>query len=80
MRQRHALTTIGIVNTSRPVPDAQSGQPHVRWTGSTTPVLIGYDWDHTLEGRDRLYLHWAGDWLGGLSGRQVVDDDGHRRP
>lgn len=21
-------------------------------------VLIGYDWDHTLAGRSRLYLHW----------------------
>ncbi len=37
-------------------------------------MLIGYDWDHTLEGRDRLYLHWAGDFLEGYW-TQVVDDD-----
>jgi hypothetical protein len=36
-------------------------------------ALIGYDWDHTLEGRDRLYLHWAGkDGLGYWT--TVVDD------
>lgn len=36
-------------------------------------VLIGYDWDHTLPGRSRLYLHWA---TGGTSyATQVLDDD-----
>lgn len=35
--------------------------------------LIGYDWDHSVEGRSRLYLHWAGDALDGYR-TQVVDD------
>jgi hypothetical protein len=40
----------------------------------TYDTLIGYDWDHTLEGRERLYLHWAGDFLDGYW-TQVVDDE-----
>ena len=33
--------------------------------GQSTTVLIGYDWDTTLTGQTRLYLHWeneAGTW------------------
>lgn len=41
-------------------------------------VLIGYDWDHTLPGRSRLYLHWA---TGGTDYRtQVLDDDATVQP
>jgi len=35
--------------------------------------LIGYDWDHTLEGKSRLYLHWAGGASGGYR-TQIVDE------
>ena len=35
--------------------------------------LIGYDWDHTLQGHRRLYLHWEGDFLEGYW-TTVVDD------
>ena len=34
-------------------------------------TVIGYDWDHTVAGRVRLYLHWAGD--AGYR-TQIVDD------
>lgn len=34
-------------------------------------VLIGYDWDHTLAGRRRLYLHWQ---TGDGFRTQLVDD------
>ena len=42
-----------------------------RLTGAPGDTLIGYDWDHTVAGRVRLYLHWAGD-----DGHrtQIVDD------
>lgn len=42
-------------------------------TSSFHDALIGYDWDHTVEGHARLYLHWAGDSLDGYW-TQVVDD------
>jgi hypothetical protein len=34
--------------------------PTHRLATGTRPqsLLIGYDWDHTLPGQDRLYLHW----------------------
>ncbi len=59
----------------------QADRPFTRNPVSRTAIerseqpftLIGYDWDHTLEGRDRLYLHWAGDFLEGYW-TQVVDD------
>ena len=44
-----------------------------RLFNSLGTVLVGYDWDHTLEGRDRLYLHWAGGSIDGYWST-VVDD------
>lgn len=35
-------------------------------------ILVGYDWDHTAQGRRRLYLHWQES--GGGYTTQVVDD------
>ncbi len=40
---------------------------------SNDETLIGYDWDHTLADRQRLYLHWRTD--GGATHTQVVDDE-----
>ena len=66
--ERHALTAIGVLNTfARPL----TRNPVHRNMDAYT--LIGYDWDHTLEGRRRLYLHWAGDFLDGYW-TIVVDD------
>ncbi len=66
--QRQALTTIGVSNTfARPL---TRNRVH-RSTDAYT--LIGYDWDHTLEGRDRVYLHWAGGFADGYW-TTVVDD------
>jgi hypothetical protein len=44
-------------------------------TGSDDKTLIGYDWDSTLPGRQRLHLHWSSE-----SGyeSQSVDVDGGR--
>ena len=70
--QREPLATVRIGhNFDRPL---------TRNPVNRTPIdtnaygLIGYDWDHTVEGRDRLYLHWAGDSLEGFW-TTVVDDD-----
>ena len=40
-------------------------------------TLIGYDWDHTLPGRSRLYLHWL-TAAGYFS--QVIDDAAAAQP
>ena len=69
--RRQALTTIGITNTSD-LPLTRN--PVFRLPMDvTTPALVGYDWDHTLEGHRRLYLHWAGDFLDGYW-TTVIDD------
>ena len=69
--QRQALTTISIANTH----DRPLTRNMVRRTSVEPNAygLIGYDWDHTLEGRDRLYLHWAGGFADGYW-TTVVDD------
>ena len=43
---------------------------------SNDETLLGYDWDHTLADRQRLYLHWRTD--GGATHTQVVDDETDR--
>ncbi|HEY1408989.1 MAG TPA: hypothetical protein VF434_08610, partial [Promineifilum sp.] len=40
--------------------------------------LIGYDWDHTLTDRSRLYLHWQSD--DGTYSTQVIDDEAIETP
>lgn len=47
----------------RPLTGAQDGK-----------TLVGYDWDSTLPGRQRLYLHWSTD--GGYETQQVDVDGG----
>ena len=69
--ERHVLTTSGVSNAfARPLTRNPVHRPPVDTDAYT---LIGYDWDHTLEGRRRLYLHWAGDFLDGYW-TTVVDD------
>jgi hypothetical protein len=69
--ERIPLTTLGLVNTyDRPLTLNPVDRIPV---DSNAYGLIGYDWDHTLEGRRRLYLHWAGDYLEGYW-TTVVDD------
>jgi hypothetical protein len=69
--QRQTLTTIGIAHTNdRPL---TRNPVHRALVDMDAATLIGYDWDHTLDGRDRLYLHWAGDFLEGYW-TTVVDD------
>jgi len=67
---REALTVVGVTTA----PSAPFTRNKVQRLVSGQPVqsLIGYDWDHTLPERTRLYLHWqtASD---GYS-TQVVDD------
>lgn len=67
---REALTTVGV--TAPPVAPFTRNRVQRVVTGQPTQSLIGYDWDHTLSDRARLYLHWqtASD---GYS-TQVVDD------
>jgi len=48
----------------RPLADGQDGK-----------TLIGYDWDSTLPGQQRLYLHWS---IDGSYETQSVDVDGGR--
>ncbi|WP_374686733.1 hypothetical protein, partial [Promineifilum sp.] len=66
-RERLAEVTIG----SSPVRPYTAHQTQRRLLeGGDT--LVGYDWDHTLADRQRLYLHWR-DAAGGYR-TQVVDD------
>lgn len=66
---RVALTQIDIVpSTSTPF---TQNRVERRLLGSPTSKLVGYDWDHTVVGRSRLYLHWR-DNEGYFT--QVVDD------
>lgn len=65
---RQPLTTLSAI-PARWAPLSQNGRflPAI----GTQQQLIGYDWDHTLPGRTRLYLHWRTS-DGYLT--QVVDD------
>lgn len=66
---RVALTQIDIMpSTSAPF---TQNRVERRLLGSPTSKLVGYDWDHTVAGRSRLYLHWS---EGGRYTTQVVDD------
>ena len=42
-----------------------------RWLDESGTTLIGYDWDHTLPDRSRLYLHWRN---AAGNNTQVIDD------
>ncbi|MCA9923240.1 MAG: DUF2723 domain-containing protein, partial [Anaerolineales bacterium] len=55
--RREQLTTLTVTAMSNP-PATQ--QPVYRTIVGERPFrrLVGYDWDHTLPGRTRLYLHW----------------------
>jgi hypothetical protein len=69
--QRQALTTIAIApSADRPYTRNTVNRHLLDDSGST---LTGYDWDHTLEDRDRLYLHWTADSAGNYW-TTVVDD------
>ena len=69
--QRQALTTMPIAwATDRQLTRNPVNRKLFDSLGTT---LIGYDWDHTLEGRRRLYLHWASATLDGYR-TTVVDD------
>lgn len=55
--------------------------PHTPFTRNRTAralmdesgtALVGYDWDHTMPDRSRLYLHWHSDDTGFFT--QVLDD------
>ena len=54
---RTSITTLPVAAMSQP-PITQN--PVYRTIPSGRPLLrlIGYDWDNTLDGRPRLYLHW----------------------
>ena len=57
--ERQVLTTLPIMSGNERPPTRN--QVRRMPIGTPARTLIGYDWDHTLEGRSRLYLHWAGD-------------------
>lgn len=67
---REVLTTVRV--------DASPRAPFTRnrtdraLIGSPSGRLTGYDWDHTLPDRSRLYLHWR--MVSGGYHTQVVDD------
>ncbi len=66
-RQALAALTVGP-RQSRPF----TGQRVLRATvDGVMGTLVGYDWDHTIAGRARLYLHWHKD-DGYVT--QVIDD------
>ena len=66
---RVALTRIDIVPSSS-APFTQN-RVERRLVGSPSSKLVGYDWDHTVVGRSRLYLSWRN---GESYSTQVVDD------
>ena len=69
--ERQALATISLIKTpDRPLTRNPVDRPLF---DSLETNLIGYDWDHTLDGRKRLYLHWASDLLEGYW-TTAVDD------
>ena len=71
--ERQALTTVPIGHaTDRPL---TRNPAHRQLLDNRDGALIGYDWDHTLEDRARLYLHWTADSTAS-SWTTVVDDAG----
>lgn len=68
---REALTQVDITSsTVRPFSRTRAARRAVE---PSTSRLVGYDWDHTLSERSRLYLHWqveSGNYV-----TQVVDDE-----
>ncbi|MGB3715997.1 MAG: DUF2723 domain-containing protein [Candidatus Promineifilaceae bacterium] len=55
---RTQISTLQVVAASTPMvtfnPTSKIG------TGENDRTLIGYDWDNTIPGNPRLYLHWQG--------------------
>jgi len=66
---REALTKVAV--TPPTTPPFSQNRVDRRLLGSLPSRLVGYDWDHTLAGRTRLYLHWHS--VEGFF-TQVVDD------
>ncbi len=67
---REALTAVEVAASPR-APYTRNRTERVI-AGAPSERLIGYDWDHTLPDRSRLYLHWratSGDYH-----TEVVDD------
>lgn len=53
---RQPLSGIDVVERQH---ESYTGNPLYRSTvNDPAEILIGYDWDHTMPGRSRLYLHW----------------------
>ncbi len=53
---RIPLATLGVSGQSERQVTLHPLQRDI--AGEREPRLVGYDWDHTLPGRPRLYLHW----------------------
>ena len=66
---REVLAQVDIL--SSPTASWTRNRVNRRQLGSLPSRLVGYDWDHTVAERSRLYLHWRND-EGHFT--QVVDD------
>lgn len=56
---QQAATSLGTLDvTAMSRPPATQNRVYRRLVNGATRRLIGYDWDQTLPGQSRLYLHW----------------------
>lgn len=53
---REELGSVDITNSDEPPWTAHETSRILR--GGSGMTLVGYDWDHTMADRERLYLHW----------------------